>query len=62
MFSLCNVTEYVFRDVQRPDLANDLVGAQNWDFNNSYAVMLIYENISTAQKVHTGQDNSAYKV
>jgi len=62
MFSLCNVTEYVFGDVQRPNSANDPVGARNWDFNDSYAAMLIYKNISTVQKVHVGQDNSAYEV
>ena len=62
MFSLCNVTEYVFGAVRRPNSVNDLVGAQNWDFNDSYTAMLIYENILTAQKVHAGQDNSAYEV
>ncbi len=41
---------------------HDPEGANNWDFNDSYAAMLIYKNISVAQKVHTGQDNLAYEV
>jgi len=62
MFSLCNVAKYVFGNIRRPDPAQDPVGTKNWDFNNSYAAMLIHENISTAQKVHMGQDNTSYEV
>jgi len=62
MFSLCNVTEYVFGAIRRPHFAHDPIGAKNWDFNDLYAAMLIYENISTAQKIHVGQDNTAYEV
>ena len=62
MFSLCNVTEYVFGAIRRPHFAHDPIGAKNWDFNDSYTAMLIYENILTAQKIHTGQDNTAYEV
>jgi len=62
MFSLCNVTEYIFGAIQRPNSAHDPLGAKNWDFNDSYVVMLIYKNISTVQKIHVGQDNMAYEV
>src|SRR6267154_2128910 len=62
MFSLCNVTEYVFGAIRRPHFAHDPIGAKNWDFNDLYAAMLIYENISTAQKIHMWQDNTAYEV
>jgi len=62
MFSLCNVTEYIFGTIRRPHFAHDPIGAKNWDFNNSYVAMLIYENISTVQKIHVGQDNMAYEV
>ena len=62
MFSLCNVAEYVFGNIWRPNSAHDPIGARNWDFNDNYVAMLIYKNILTAQKVHVGQDNLAYEV
>ena len=54
MFKLCKVTGYIFGNIARPDRTHDPEGADNWDFNDSYVAMLIYENISVAQKVHAG--------
>ena len=47
MFSLYNVAEYVFGNVWRPNSIHDPIGARNWDFNDNYVAMLIYENILT---------------
>ncbi len=62
MFKLCKVTGYIFGDIAQPNHAHDPEGTDNWDFNDSYVAMLIYENISAAQKVHVGQYNMAYDV
>ena len=62
IFGLCDLSEYVLGNVVRPDPAHDPVGAKNWDFNDSYAAMLICENISVGQKIYAGQDNKSYEV
>jgi hypothetical protein len=61
-FKFCKVSAYVFGDVERPDPTLDPVGVENCDFNDSYAAILIYENISSSQKVHAGQDNTAHEM
>jgi hypothetical protein len=62
IFGLCDLSEYVLSNVVHPDPMHNPVGVKNWDFNNSYAAMLICENISASQKVYTGQDNKSYEV
>ncbi len=62
VFKLCKVTSYVFGNIARPDRVHNPNSANNWDFNDSYMAMLIYKNISAAQKVHTGQDNLVYDI
>jgi hypothetical protein len=62
IFGLCNLTKYVLSNVIHPNPMHDPVSTKNWDFNNSYAAMLICENISVSQKVYVGQDNKSYKV
>ena len=62
IFGLCDLTDYVYGNVIRPDPAQDPIGAKNWDFNDSYAAMIICENISAAQKVYAGQDNKSFEV
>jgi len=61
-FKLCKVSAYVFGNVKRPDSMLDPVGTENWDFNDSYAAILIYKNILSSQKVHTGQDSTAHEM
>jgi len=61
-FTLCEVAGYVYGDIERPDPTLDPVGAENWDFNDAYAGILIYENISSSQKVYAGQDCSAHEM
>jgi hypothetical protein len=62
IFGLCNLSEYVLGNVICPNPTHNPVGAKNWDFNNSYAAMLICKNISASQKVYAGQDNKSYEV
>jgi hypothetical protein len=62
MFKLCNVLGYIYGDVKRPDSTLNPVSAENWDFNNTYATGIIFLNITTLQKVHIGQDCSAYQM
>jgi hypothetical protein len=62
-FKACKVSGYVYGDIKRPDPTLDPIGAKNWDFNDNYATMLIYDNISPPQKVHAGhKDCSAHEM
>ena len=58
-FKQCRVSGYVYGDIKRPDPALDPVGAENWDLNDNYAGMLIFENLSTSQTIHVGHDLTA---
>ena len=61
-FKACKVSGYIFGDIKRPDPTLDPVSAENWDFNDNYTAMLIFENISAPQKVHAGQEGSAFEM
>lgn len=63
-FTLCNVSGYVYGDIERPDPTLDptSISAENWDFNDSYAAILISENISPSQRVYAGSDCSAHEM
>jgi hypothetical protein len=56
MFKQCRVLEYIYGDIKKPDPTLNPVGAENWDLNDNYAGMLIFENISNSQKIHVGHD------
>ena len=47
-FKACKVTSYIYGDIKRPNPRLDSVGTENWDFNNNYAAMLIYKNVSSS--------------
>jgi hypothetical protein len=55
-FKQCHVSRYIYSDIKRPDPTVDSVCMENWDLNDNYAGMLIFENISTSQKIHVGHD------
>ncbi len=59
MFKQCRVLGYIYSDIKRPDPALDPVGTENWDLNDNYARMLIFENISTSQTIYVGHDLTA---
>ena len=60
MLQICGVQGYVAGTVQRPDLAQDPEGASNWDFNDTYAKVLIANNVTTTQMVHISQSRTAH--
>ena len=55
MLQICGVKGYVTGEIARPDPAQDPEGAENWDFNDTYARVLISNNITTSQMVHISQ-------
>jgi hypothetical protein len=59
MFKQCQVSGYIYGNIKRPDPAFNLVSMENWDLNDNYARMLIFENISIPQTIHVGQDLTA---
>ena len=60
MLQICGVQGYVAGTVQRPDPAQDPEGASNWDFNDTYAKVLIANNVTTTQMVHISQSRTAH--
>ena len=55
MLQICGVQGYALGTIQCPDPSQDPKGATNWDFNNTYARVLIANNINTTQMVHISQ-------
>jgi hypothetical protein len=62
MFKQCRVSGYVYGDIKRPNPAFNLVSTENWNLNDNYAGMLIFENISIPQTIHVGQDLTAQQM
>ncbi|KAF8236170.1 hypothetical protein L208DRAFT_1253081, partial [Tricholoma matsutake] len=54
----CRVQGYILRNVQCPDPSQD--PASNWDFNDTYAKVLIANNVTTTKMVHISQSHSTY--
>ena len=59
MLQICGVQGYALGTVQRPDPSQDPEGANNWDFNDTYARVLIANNVTTTQMVHISQSRTA---
>lgn len=55
MLKLCGVKGYVTRENKCPDEAQDLEGAENWDFYDTYARVLISNNVISQQVIHISQ-------
>ena len=53
LFSIANARGYIDGRIRCPDANADPVGAENWEFNDSYIRMLIRKNIASTQKMHT---------
>ena len=53
LFHIIKVGDYVHGRIPRPDPQKDLIGTENWEYNDSYAKMLITNNITSAEKIHT---------
>ena len=59
MLQICGVKGYVNGTVKCPDSAHDPEGARNWIFNDTYAKVLIANNVTTTQMVHISQSRTA---
>ena len=59
MLQICGVLGYVHGTVPRPDPSQDPEGAGNWDFNDTYAKVLITNNVSATQMVHISRSPTA---
>ena len=55
MLRMCGVEDYVKGRVNRSNPQTDPMGAQNWEFNDAYAKMLIANNVEVEQMVHIDQ-------
>ena len=53
LFKLFKVQEYVLGKVTCPDPQDDLVGTENWGYNDMFAQLLITSNIAPSERVHT---------
>lgn len=59
MLQICGVQGYALGTVQCPDPSQDPKGASDWDINDTYARVLIANNITTTQMVHISQSQTA---
>lgn len=62
LFDLYDVREYVQGEVPCPDPVHDPVGAENWHYNDTYAQILITNNIAATEKVYINGCPSAHKM
>ena len=62
LFGCANAKGYVEGRIPCPDPSFDPVGADNWEFNDSYTRMLINKNIASSEKVHTCGCANAHKM
>jgi len=62
MLKLCSVEPYVQGKVKCPEETIDPEGADNWVFNDTYAKLLITNNIEPAQMVHIGQCSISHEM
>jgi len=53
LFKLFKVQEYILSKVTCLDPQDDLVGAENWGYNDIFAQLLITSNIAPLERVHT---------
>ena len=52
MLNFLKVKDYLLSKILRPDEDEDPEGAKAWDHNDSYALHLIFLNLSKSQKIH----------
>jgi len=62
MLKLCGVDHYVRGAIKCPDNNSDPLGAENWVFNDTYAKLLITNNIEGVQMVHIGQCATSHEM
>ena len=62
LFKLVKVNGYVYGTVECPDVDEDPVGADNWEYNDTYAQIMISINVAQTEKMHTSGANSAHRM
>lgn len=62
MLEMCGVDEYVRGVVKQPNRDIDLEGARAWAFNDTYAKLLITNNIEPDQMIHINQCNTSHEM
>ncbi len=62
MLKLCGVDPYVQGKVKCPEETIDPESADNWVFNDTYAKLLITNNVEPAQMVHVGQCSTSHEM
>jgi hypothetical protein len=61
MLQICGVQGYAEGKILHPDPAQDPEGASNWDFNDTYAKVLIANNVTTTQMMYISQSRTAHE-
>ena len=62
IFDLAEVTGYVEGSIAYPDPARDPAGARNWRYNDTYAKMLIINNVGSSEKTHIRGCQTSHKM
>ena len=60
MLQTCGVQGYVTGTTVHPDPSQDPKGASNWDFTDTYAKVLIANNVATNEMVHLSPSRTAH--
>src|SRR5882757_5399918 len=58
-FGVCGLDNYVNGTIQCPDPNGDAIGTNNWKYNDMYTKKVIRDCLSTGQKYHTSNCETA---
>jgi hypothetical protein len=59
VFNVCSLDGYVNGTLKCPEEATDALGAENWRYNDKYTRKVIRDRLSTSQKYHTSNCDTA---
>ena len=62
LFKLVKVNGYVYGTIECPNADEDPLGADNWEYNDTYAQIMISINVAQSEKMHTSGANSAHRM
>ena len=62
LFKLVKVNGYVYGTVECPNADDDPIGADNWEYNDTYAQIMIDVNVSDNEKMHTSGAASSHRM
>jgi len=61
-FGVCGLDDYVYGILKCPDTSSDPVAVDNWKYNDMYTQKIIRDRLSTGQKFHTANCDTAYEM